>query len=255
MSEKTEAARQLEEANRRLYERRRELTRPATSSTSGIDSVVASIEAQAERARQMAAAIPAQQSLDTELVEKARQADELNKALAAAGVGQRYIRESLETYLPENEKQISAKEWAVEYCAQNKAKDGDGALLTGDPKSGKTHLLCSILREYAARGASVGYVTVEDFFLDLQSVFAARGHTEADVLRKYSLPSVLVLDDLQHIKSADSAWQYRRLWTLLDRRYRDMRATLCSTNLSIGEFTEMIDQRTRRRLEATVIQF
>lgn len=130
---------------------------------------------------------------------------------------------------------------------------GAGVLLLGEPEGGKTHLLCGMLYEAIARGMTGRYVTVEDFYLGLRGRMD-EGLSESGFIDLFASPDVLALDDMYCLAAAKSAheesYQYRMLWALLDRRYRDAKATITSTNKPLKEFKEMLDDRTRRRLEA-----
>ncbi len=133
---------------------------------------------------------------------------------------------------------------------------GGGAALFGEPEGGKTHLLCGMLLEAAKQGMSIRYITAEDFYLGLRSCMG-KGLSEDDFIAGLAKPDVLALDDLHCVAAAKSAheesYQYRMLWALLDRRYREARATITGTNKPLRDLKEMLDERTLRRLKATTI--
>jgi len=190
---------------------------------------------------EIAAREPKEKSVDVETL------------LKRAGVGKRFIGETLLSYKPKNDTQGDAIQACFNYCEKNMAKGGRGLILIGKPNTGKTHLLTGIMRYYLNSGMRCRYTTVEDFFFALQSTFNSKDIRELDVINGMIEPQLLVLDDLQSLKNQDDAWQYRRLWYLLDKRYADCKATLVSTNKTLSGFKEMIDERTGRRLQAEVI--
>jgi len=179
--------------------------------------------------------------------------ESLEYKLTQYGIQKRFLESSLDNYKPKTDAQEKALTWCREYCADLAGTKGVGAVFIGEPETGKTHLLCSILREYAKQKITVRYNTVEEFFLDLQETFGERSGSEKEIIDRYVKPQILVLDDLHHIKNADHDWQYKRLWYLLDKRYAQVKATLTSSNKGLGEIKDMLDHRTRRRLQAEVI--
>ncbi len=174
---------------------------------------------------------------------------------AASGVGRRFLSSRLGNYQTPTGEHAAA----LKVCRQavDAFADGEGVLLLGDPEGGKTHLLCGMLFEAAKRGQSIRYITAEDFYLGLRGRMDS-GLSESGFIDKLVRPDVLALDDLYCLAAAKSAheesYQYRMLWTLLDRRYRDAKSTITSTNKPLADFKEMLDERTRRRLEAKVVR-
>jgi DNA replication protein DnaC len=70
--------------------------------------------------------------------------------------------------------------------------------------------------------------------------------TEEEVVEKYSRCGVLVLDDLGAEKVTD--FSITTLYLIIDRRNRDLRPTIVTTNLSLQEIGEKIDGRISSRL-------
>lgn len=175
----------------------------------------------------------------------------LANALREAGIGARFACASLANFVPENREQAVARS-AVLNWTEKKAALGDGLLLYGPPGGGKTHLLVGALRECAAAGMPVRYVTAEEFFLGLRDAIAANTG-EKKFLDSLVRPDVLALDDL-HVLTEGEGYQYRSLWYLLDKRYFHARSTLVATNRGLDEFRELLDERTRRRLESGVVR-
>ena len=187
-------------------------------------------------------------------IEEEKRQHRIREAWEKSGVGRRFRDSRLDNYQAPTESHSAA----LAACRQ--AVDdfgaGGGALLLGDPEGGKTHLLCGMLLEAAIRGMTIRYITAEDFYLGLRSRMDD-GLSESGFIDRLTSPDVLALDDLYCLAAAksthDESYQYRMLWTLLDRRYRDAKATIAGTNKPLEEFRDMLDERTRRRLEARVV--
>lgn len=180
---------------------------------------------------------------------------EIEAALERAGVpaGCRFSKARLDTYRTPTD--VHAK--AVSLCreAVESFGDGDGLLLVGEPGGGKTHLLVGMLHEAVSRKMSGLLITAEDFFMGLRSRMTG-GETEEAYLNRLATVDVLALDDLHSLAAAksvgDQSYQYRMLWNLFNKRYFMAKPTLVSTNRDLDEFKDMIDERTRRRLQAKV---
>ena len=66
------------------------------------------------------------------------------------------------------------------------------------------------------------------------------------MLKKYANVGLLVLDDLGAEKTSD--WSRQVFYLLLDRRYREMKQTIITTNLSLEQIAETFDDRVASRL-------
>lgn len=132
-------------------------------------------------------------------------------------------------------------------------------LFLGKTGCGKTHLAISIVRELIKRNAihDVCFITAPELLLEIRATFkpSARkfndsgqceADTESDVLDKYSNCELLVLDDLGAEKVSDFTIQ--SLYLVIDRRNRNLKPTLVTTNLSLEEIETLIDARMASRL-------
>lgn len=131
----------------------------------------------------------------------------------------------------------------------------------GPSGTGKTHFVCAcITREInkildagkieqiiTPKGQPICFLPVPEFMLELRQSYNSNTHmTETDVLDKYARVKTLVLDDLGTERVSD--WSIQMLYLLIDRRYREMRHTLLSSNLSLPEIAEKIDNRIASRI-------
>ena len=105
-----------------------------------------------------------------------------------------------------------------------------GLLLAGPSGIGKTHLAAAILNECADKGIGGLYCESAALLTELRSTYDKdSGTQETDVLRRLANADLLVLDDLgaDHL----TRWGQDMLHTVLNTRYNQDRATVCTTRL------------------------
>ena len=133
-------------------------------------------------------------------------------------------------------------------------------LLTGKTGCGKTHLAVSIVTELIKRNFDLYdclFVTAPELLLEIRATFRpsykkyddcgnCEADTENDVLDKYSKCELLILDDLGAEKVSDFTIQ--SLYLVIDRRNKNLKPTIVTTNLSLEEIETQIDARMASRL-------
>ena len=162
--------------------------------------------------------------------------------LAEIGVGRRHIHCSFETYQGK-EKIISACKAFVETPVD--------MVLTGAPGTGKTHLAVAILRELVReskirRDTHARFVPVPELLAEIRASYRDNGPDERDIMNRYSGLPYLVLDDLGAEKTTE--WSITTLYLIIDRRYRDERPTIVTTNLTLDQIAVTLSERISSRL-------
>ena len=115
-------------------------------------------------------------------------------------------------------------------CRQYATGFGPGApslLFTGGPGLGKTFLSACIARTVAENGYSVVYDTAGKMFSDFET---AKFGGEQELTKKYLACDLLIIDDL----GTEMVTQFTQsaLYTVINTRLMEGRATIVSTNLS-----------------------
>lgn len=116
---------------------------------------------------------------------------------------------------------------------------GTLSLLIGIRGCGKTQLAVGLMKHAAHNGLSPLYCTAARIGIELRSAFTkdGSGTTEKSILKKYTLPRVLVIDEFG--KSNESGYQDVVMFELLNQRYNEMKDTFLLSNHSS---TELVTQ-------------
>lgn len=162
--------------------------------------------------------------------------------LSSIGIGRRHIHCSFETY--------QGKEKVVDVCKAFIENPAD-MVLTGAPGTGKTHLAAAILRELVREShirdrEAARFVPVPELLAEIRACYRDGGPDERDIMDRYSSLPYLVLDDLGAEKTTE--WSITTLYLIIDRRYRDMRPTIVTTNLTLEQIAATLSERISSRL-------
>ena len=124
------------------------------------------------------------------------------------------------------------------------ADTGCDIVLRGETGCGKTHLAVAIM-QHAGHGY---FTTAPELLLRIRSTFneGTMRESEDEVIRDLCFHELLVLDDLGAEKTTEFA--ITTLYIIIDRRIRDAKRTIITTNLSLKEIEEKLDARIASRL-------
>lgn len=143
-------------------------------------------------------------------------------------------------------------DWIYKTCRRWAAAFGPGSgslLLTGDPGLGKTFLSAAIAREVSGDGWSVVYDTAVHIFDRFEARKFGREageEIEADVERVLDC-DLLILDDLG--TEMTTPFVQSALYTIVNGRILNRRATILSTNLRLEELSRRYTPQTVSRIE------
>ena len=141
-------------------------------------------------------------------------------------------------------------------------KNGQSVFLTGVCGSGKTALAVALMNDWFAGSMGIWdgdilplkgipkFITTQELLLMIKQSWHEkenlRGESEAGIIDKYSNPPLITLDDIGAEKPSD--WARGVLVLLIDRRYRDARQTIFTSNLNLQELSNQIDDRISSRI-------
>lgn len=155
-------------------------------------------------------------------------------------VGARYRGCTLENYQADTGPQQLALENARAYVARidENVKQGRGALMFGPPGTGKDHLAVAIMRAAVDCGAKVEWTDGSDFYGSVRDNIDG-DKTEAAFLKRFTSPDMLVISDpLPPVGAVNSGFQLSMLFRIIDRRYRDLKATVMTLNVATRKEAE-----------------
>lgn len=183
--------------------------------------------------------------------EKTRLESNIEKILKVQGVPKRLIGADIKNYSPAFAQLIGSDK---------------GYFFYGGVGVGKSHLAVAIMRAEILKLEPLGYmerwridscrmplfVSIPDLLLDIRSTFNGHG-SERDIIDKHTTVERLILDDLGAEKTTD--WVLQTLYTIIDRRNREMLWTTITSNLSIDEIAKKLDDRIASRIaEMCIVQ-
>lgn len=135
-----------------------------------------------------------------------------------------------------------------------------GLYIWGDRGTGKTHLAVALMREalkninvivrngdYVINSRSVPcFISIPELLLEIRNSYSDGKSSEKLIIDKYTDNDFLVLDDLGVEKTSE--WTMQILYIIVDRRYREEKKTIFTSNLSIEEISEKLDDRIASRI-------
>lgn len=173
-----------------------------------------------------------------------KQAANPEKYLALWQVPKKYLHSSFDNFQGGE---------SVKKICQERVKKQEDVLLTGQTGCGKTHLAVSMMREFIVKstvkfddGTAVFFITVPELLLEIRQSFNNPNTSEGSVVEKYSRAPFLILDDLGAEKTTE--WAESTLYLIIDRRNRNMKWTIVTTNLSLKEIENNLGARIASRL-------
>lgn len=170
--------------------------------------------------------------------------------LGRAGIPNRFIGRTFETFNAESEAQKHALAVARDFAEQfeENARRGRGLILSGMPGTGKSHLATAILQTRLDR--PVRYVTCMDMIREVRGAWRRDSErSELEILDAFSSLALLVIDEIGVQYGTDG--EQTIIFDILDRRYRDVMPTVLLTNQDKAGLKTFIGERTFDRLTET----
>ena len=132
-------------------------------------------------------------------------------------------------------------------------EEGKGIYLYSPAGTGKTVLAAMLLEQIRIQSYLLGntlhmyFITVPELLANIRNTFSNQGHTEMEIINKYSLVDWLVLDDLGIEKTSD--WSFQTLYLIINQRYEKLKPVIFTSNLSLEELAGQLgDDRLSSRI-------
>jgi len=126
-------------------------------------------------------------------------------------------------------------------------KKGKSLVFTGLTGTGKTHLAVALIKMCHTSGLldkAPLFLAAEDFFLEIKAGYES-SVTEKEILDRLTWNPLLLFDDMGVSTAND--WSRVRLYGLFDRRYRYMKQTIVTANISLDAIARNYDDRIASR--------
>ena len=175
-----------------------------------------------------------QQAEIVQLEAKSKQAI-INKKFDDACIPKRFQNLSFEQYKCDTPEQAEAFKRCKAFADNFDAVLEKGAcmFLGGKTGTGKTHLSCSIANKVIGDGYSAVFSSVSDIAREMRDSYKSSVTTETDVLNKFMLPQLLIIDEVGVQKGSHA--EKMLLTDLINKRYENMLPTILIGNITRDE--------------------
>lgn len=141
--------------------------------------------------------------------------------------------------------------WGEKFCElQERLGKGFLIALVGTRGNGKTQLGVELIRVATFDLRKSLFTSAVQFFIEIKSSYRKDAEkTEHEVIRKFSRPSLLVIDEFG--KRGESEWENTMLFEVINNRYNAMLDTVLIDNRTKAEFIARIGPSLASRMEET----
>ncbi len=122
--------------------------------------------------------------------------------------------------------------------------------LCGEQGRGKTQMGVEVIRANAAKKHGSRFASAMDFFIALKRSYDPdEVSSENGVISKFAKPRLLVLDEMD--ERAETEWENRLLFHLINKRYNEMRDTILISRRTPEQFLTSIGKSIVSRIQET----
>ena len=155
------------------------------------------------------------------------------RMMLVAGIPEDYFEESFDTFTFKGFNDPHRD--LVDQCRLFVMNKDRTLVMVGDTGVGKSHLGCSILREFLQQGRSAQYVTEGSLLRRIKATFSRRsGLTEDEVVRNFTVCDCLVIDEMG--LAPWSEYSVQALADIIDTRVSRLRKTVFLGNMEVQVF-------------------
>lgn len=151
-------------------------------------------------------------------------------------------------------------------AARDAVLKGLNLFLTGKAGTGKTHVAVALLSEWYARQLVANkeghvsspkgaprFIRAIDLLYEIKQSWCEREDwrtdSELDIINRYSMCPLLLIDDLGAEKSSE--WSRSVFYNIIDKRHIEERQTIITSNMTLQQIGEQLDDRIASRIIGT----
>ncbi len=204
---------------------------------------------------QCAAEATTRQELAELAVARQNRTDDAVEALMGrSAIPKKYRDKSFDGFVFSADEAIaSAQRRVVRYCERyadtypDRVKEGRCLVLLGPPGTGKTHMANAIAKRVIEKhGMSALYTTASEMVRTFKDNFTTHEHTESHLIRLFSRPKLLILDEIGI--GWGSATELNYLFEVINARNLDGLPTILAGNLAKVDVRKELGDRVADRL-------
>lgn len=125
---------------------------------------------------------------------------------------------------------------------------GLGLFIHGSPGSGKTHLVAALGLHLMRLGVSVAFWPMQELLDRLRATYGgASVESEHEILTGLERSQLLIIDDVAATKTTE--WAEGLFYSVVDKRYRQKKPLIVTTNVTPQKLRETLGERTASRLD------
>lgn len=174
---------------------------------------------------------------------------DFERKIGKAEIPIRFRDRSLQTYIPENQGQQHALDFANTFANEfeNVLTTGRSAIFCGKPGTGKTHLAVGIALHAMKINKLCGFTTVQRAIRRIKDSWKKDSEeSESDVINLYVYPDLLIIDEIG--VQFGTEFEKNFLFDILNERYEKRKPTLLLSNLTPAEVKGFLGERVYDRL-------
>ena len=183
-------------------------------------------------------------------LEKRASEDRIRRLLEDLNLPERFKSASLDNYEPVNDEAKRSLKVCQAYASKwpERLEQGGGLVMCGRPGTGKNHLALAIaqhvIKNYEASALFTSAMRIARAYKSTWSKTSEL--TEAEVIRVYTTPDLLIIDEIGVQFGSDS--EKMILFEIINNRYESMRPTILISNLPKDELSKFIGERVIDRM-------